>query len=74
MTTLQIVLEESVAEEIRKKAEIAGKSPEAWVAEIATQQASPANKDWISKFVEAARNSGGDSKGWKWNRDEIHER
>lgn len=75
MTTLQITVDEPVAEAIRRKAELAGKSPEVWLSEMAASQAAPAQgKEWIEKFLESARNRPGNSHGWKWNREELYER
>lgn len=31
-------------------------------------------ESWVDEFLELARKSGGNSRGWKWNRDEIYDR
>ena len=75
MTTFQITLNDSAAEAIRQKAELEGKTAEAWLAEMAATQAAPVkNKEWISEFLESARNRPGNSHGWKWNREELYDR
>lgn len=76
MTTLQITLEESVADVIRIKAQQEGKTPETLAAEIVSAQASalPLDKEWINKFLQSARQSSGNSHGWKWNRNELYDR
>ena len=75
MMTVQITLDEDAAQAIRQKAQLAGKTLEAWIAEVATQEAGPAgNKDWIDRFLESAKNSRGNSHGWKWNREELYDR
>jgi hypothetical protein len=75
VTTLQITLDEDAVQAIRCKAQLAGKTPEAWVAEAAAQKAgSPGNKDWIRKFLENADKVRGNSGGQKWTRDELYER
>jgi hypothetical protein len=72
MTTLEIKLDEATAEAIRQKAQQAGKTPEAWATEIIIQQAAPPGRnEWIKAFLESAKNSTGNSGGWKWNREEI---
>jgi hypothetical protein len=83
MTVWQIELEEKVAEAIREEATQIGKTPEARLAEIAAHHVEIIEKtdakdgQWkaaILRLVESARNSGGNSHGWKWNRDELYER
>lgn len=75
MTVLQITLDEQAAEAIREKAELAGKTPEAWVAEVAAQRAIVTrDKSWVDEFLAGSGKSKGDSKGWKWNREELYER
>jgi len=76
MTTLQITLEESVAEAIRVKAQREGKTPETVVAEIVSAQTVhvPPDKAWIKGFLENAREVRGDSGGKKWTRDELYDR
>lgn len=75
MTTFHIEVDDVVATAIRERAQCAGKTPEAFVAEMMAQQALPAaNKSWIPKFLEAARTSGANSGGWKWNREELYDR
>jgi hypothetical protein len=29
---------------------------------------------WVDEFLKLARTSGGNSRGWKWNREEIYDR
>jgi hypothetical protein len=75
MTTLRITVDEPVAQAIRRKAELEGKTAEAWLADMAALQAVPAqSKEWIDRFLESARHRPGNSHGWKWNREELYER
>jgi hypothetical protein len=75
MTTLQITLDERAAAAICDTARLAGKTPEVWVAEVAVRQAVTAHdNEWIDEFLRRSGNSRGDSKGWKWNREELYER
>ena len=75
MTTWQISVEESVAEAFSLKARAEGKTPEALAAELVAREVPPpANKEWITRFLEHAEKFPGNSRGWKWNRDEIYER
>ncbi len=77
MTTMQIQINDSAAAAIRLKAQQEGKSPEEWVADVAVQRlqpvTGPANGHWVDRFLEAADKAGGDSGGWKWNRDELYD-
>lgn len=75
MTTMQITVDDPVAQAIRMRAELEGKTPEAWLAEVAASQAMPMRgKEWIDKLLESARTRPGNSHGWKWNREELYER
>lgn len=75
MTTLQIEIDEATAAAIREKAQLAGKTPEILAAEIVRQQFPlPPDKSWIKDFLEGTETAKGDSKGWKWNREELYDR
>jgi hypothetical protein len=75
MITPQITLDEQAIEAIREEAELSGKTPEVWVAEVAAQRAvATRDKRWVDELLERAGKSRGDSKGWKWNRQELYER
>ncbi|MEO8371998.1 MAG: ribbon-helix-helix protein, CopG family [Candidatus Solibacter sp.] len=59
----------------RKRAEALGKSVNQLVREYLDQLAGrPTNDEIADEFVRLSRLSHGDSKGWKFNREEIHER
>lgn len=36
--------------------------------------AKPAGKGWLQELFRLADEAHGNSRGWKWNRDEIHDR
>ena len=85
MTTMHIQLDEAIAQALEEKALRAGKATEQLAAEMLSAQVSgagngkpstkgPEDRAFIEKIVESARNSGGDSRGWKWNRDELYDR
>ena len=75
MVTLNIEVPESAMEVIRQRAEAAGKTPEAWAAEVLIQNAAPAgNKQWMKAFLEDAEKVRGRSGGWKFNRDDLYDR
>jgi hypothetical protein len=69
-----INLNDKTVEAVRQKANLAGKSPEDWAAEIVERNALPSpSKAWITKFLENARKVRGDSGGKTWTRDELYE-
>jgi len=88
MTTLQITVDENIAAAIRRRAELDGKSSEAWLAEVVTEKAMAHDKawideflqsgkqssdDWLDEYVKIAREARGNSHGWKWNREELYD-
>lgn len=68
-------LDDEVVKEARRRAEAMGTSVNQLIREYLEQFAgkSNANAD-IEEFQRLSRISHGDSKGWKFNREEIHER
>ena len=71
--TLQLAIDDHLVEEARKVAESKGTSIEQLVLDFLERLTSPQSLD--EEMAELRRLSGqGDSRGWKFNRDEIHER
>ena len=68
-------LDDDVVQEARRRAEAMGTSVNQLIREYLEQFAgkSDASAD-IEEFRRLSRISRGDSKGWKFNREEIHER
>jgi hypothetical protein len=74
MTMLQIPLDEPIVDMLRRRAAAEGKSLEAWAADTIKRLAEPLDSgDWLDDYVATARQARGDSRGWKWNRDELYE-
>ena len=90
MTTLYIQIDDAAVEVAREKAKNAGKTLEAWVADVVHQQAAPADgeeegiedagrlrsntREWVKDILAATEHPKGNSGGWKFNREEIYER
>lgn len=71
--TLQLAIDDTLAQEARKVAESRGTSVEQLVLEFLERLTSEQSLD--EEMAELRRLSGqGNSRGWKFNRDEIHER
>lgn len=59
----------------RRRAEAMGKSVNQLVREYLEQLAGKANRDILADELEEAwRHPQGNSRGWKFNREELHER
>ena len=77
MNTVQIKIDDALLEATKLDASSQGKSLDEYVAKllaerVRTPQASM--QKWAREFLEATRRSKGNSGGWKWNRDELHDR
>lgn len=71
--TLQLAIDDQLVDEARKVAESMGKSIDQLVSDYLEQLTSRQTLD--EEMKELRRLSGqGDSRGWKFNRDEIYER
>jgi hypothetical protein len=71
--TLHLAIDDNLAEEVRKVADSRGMSIDQLVQELLERLTSQQSLD--EEMEELRRLSGkGDSRGWKFNRDEIYER
>lgn len=72
---LTLSVDEEVVEQARRRAEAMGKSVNQLVREYLERLAGNSDLDAaIAEFHELTRNAKGNSRGWKFNREEIHER
>jgi hypothetical protein len=68
-------LDDEVLHKARKRAEAMGTSVNQLIREYLEQFAGSADPEADAReFLRLSRLSTGDSRGWKFNRDEIHER
>ncbi|HLH19585.1 MAG TPA: DUF6364 family protein [Bryobacteraceae bacterium] len=68
-------IEEDVLREARHRAQAMGKSLNQLIREYIEHLAGKADpEEAAAEFERLSRASTGDSKGWKFNREEIHER
>lgn len=70
---ITLVVDENVVEQARKTAQAMGKSLNQVVRDYLEQLAG-ADQLQVEKFVESAQNSPGRLGGWRFNRDELHDR
>lgn len=70
---ITLVVDENVVEQARKTAQVMGKSLNQVVRDYLEQLAG-ADQLQVEKFVESAQNSPGRLSGWRFNRDELHDR
>ena len=74
MTTLRIPIDEPSLAALRQRAAAEGKTLETWAAEVIKRLSAPADSgDWLEEYIAIARQARGDSRGWKWNREELYE-
>jgi len=72
---LTLTIDEQTVSRARERAAALGKSLDqllrAYVEQLATQEDREA---WVDEFRRLSLNSGGDSRGQRWTREEAHER
>jgi antitoxin component of RelBE/YafQ-DinJ toxin-antitoxin module len=68
-------VDDEVLQRARRKAEVMGTSVNQLIREYLEQLSGKANpaEDAV-EFERLSHQAGGDSRGWKFNRDELHER
>jgi len=72
---LTLSVDDEVVQRARRRAEAIGKSVNQLVREYLEQLAGKSDLNALAdEYRELSRNPKGNSRGWKFNRDEIHER
>lgn len=72
---LTLSVDDEIIQEARRRAEAMGKSVNQLVREYLERLAGkPDLRALADEYRELSRNPKGNSRGWKFNRDEIHER
>ena len=72
---ITLSVDDEVIQEARRRAEAMGKSVNQLVREYLEQLAGRSDREaLVAEFRELSKKPLGDSKGWKFNREEIHER
>lgn len=72
---LTLSVDEEIVQKARKRAEAMGKSVNELVREYLGQLAGEPDREALAaEFHELTRKATGNSRGWKFNREEIHER
>jgi len=72
---LTLSVDDDVVRKARRNAESLGKSVNQLVREYLEQLAGSGRPEAdAEEFARLSRSSGGNSRGWKFNREEIHER
>ena len=75
LMNLTLSVDDEVVQEARRRAEAMGKSVNQLVREYLERLAGKSDLEALAdEYRELSRNPTGDSKGWKFNRDEVHER
>jgi len=74
MPNVTIALSERLLATSREYAQRHGTSLNALIRELLGKAASPPERKWPDEFLQAVGKAHGDSRGWKWNRDETCER
>jgi hypothetical protein len=74
MTTIQITLDDKSAAAVTAKARSEGKSVEDWATDLMVKQVENGGSSaWVDEYVAIALKAGGNSGGWKWNREELYD-
>jgi hypothetical protein len=72
---LTLLVDDQIVQRARRRAEATGKSVNQLVREYLEHLAGKANREALADELAAlSRHPQGNSRGWKFNREEIHER
>jgi hypothetical protein len=72
---ITLAVDEELVKRARKIARAQGKSLNQYIREqLEKLTASDDPEGWVDQFEQLSRNSGGNSRGWKFDRDEAHDR
>jgi antitoxin component of RelBE/YafQ-DinJ toxin-antitoxin module len=72
---LTLSIDDGIVQQARRRAEAMGKSVNQLVREYLEQFAGKSDLEAAAdEYREMARNPKGNSRGWKFNREELHER
>jgi Ribbon-helix-helix protein, copG family. len=72
---LTLSVDDEIVKKARRRAEVLGKSVNQLVRDYLEQLAGKIDRKALAEeFRELTRNAQGNSRGWKFNREEIHER
>ena len=72
---LTLSVDDDTLQKARQRADAMGKSVNQLVREYLEQLAGKSNREaLLQEFRQMSKHPTGDSKGWKFNREEIHER
>jgi len=74
MPNVTIALNEHLLRASREYAQRHGTSLNALIRELLDKTVNQTDKKWPDAFFKALDEAHGNSRGWKWNRDEIYER
>jgi hypothetical protein len=72
--SLTISIDERTEREAREAAKALGKSLDQLVQEYLESLIRARREQWVTELNRLSRSPQGNSKGWRFNRDEIHER
>ena len=74
-TNLTLSVDDEIVQQARRRAEAMGKSVNQLVREYLERLAGKPDLEALAaEFRELTRNAKGNSRGWKFNREELHER
>ena len=74
MPNVTIALSERLIAASREYAQRHGTSLNALIRELLDKTVNGPERKWPDAFIAAVDRAHGNSRGWKWNRDEIYER
>jgi hypothetical protein len=75
MKNVTLAMEEKLLAESREYAQRHHMTLNALIRSMLQREVgAQARTHWVDNFLELARKAGGDSRGWKWNREELYDR
>lgn len=74
MPNITLSVDKDLLKKGRKYAQKKGKSLNSLIRELLTKEVEGKNSEWLDQFFELMDKANANSKGRKWNREEIYEK
>ena len=74
MTTIQFEIDDSLLKKVQERATETGVSVQELIRQSLIKNCATDPESWYKELVAATERLGGNSGGWKWNREELYDR
>jgi hypothetical protein len=73
MPNITLSMDEKLVQAGRRYAQEHNTSLNNLIRETLAEKVIPKSDKWLEEMLDAMKKAGGDSKGWKWNRQELYD-